>query len=261
MLRNTFLHVPGLKEKGERVLWQAGCHEWDHLIDEPDRFDYGDAPRDNVKRYIERSRKALETGRHQFFRKGLGIKDAWRAFGDFRHSCVYLDIETDGSQRYDSVTTIGLYDGKEFKCLVKGQDLENFRDVISHYSMIVTYHGAGFDLPALQKRFFGLSFDQIHLDLSPTLRSIGLKGGLKSIEKEVGIERSPETVGLNGYDAVKLWRRYQNFGDENALEQLIAYNREDVVNLERLAVLAYERLRKTTFAHLTEPSLFRSRSF
>jgi len=242
LLRNTFVHVPGISEQVERKLWARGCHDWDCLLESGSELDFGEAKPENVRRYIARSRNALESGQHQFFRKGLGLQHAWRAFEAFRHSCVYLDIETDGGQRHDCITGIGMYDGSEFRCLLRGQDLENFRDVISHYSMIVTFHGSAFDLRALQKRFFGLRFDQIHLDLCPTLRQLGLKGGLKAVEKELGIQRSPETDGLTGYDAVKLWRRYERFGDERALETFIAYNREDVVNMERLAEHAYREL-------------------
>jgi uncharacterized protein YprB with RNaseH-like and TPR domain len=44
---------------------------------------------------------------------------------------------------------------------------------------------------------------------------------------------------------VRLWREYQE-GRDKSLETLIEYNREDVVNLERLAEIAYERLRNAT---------------
>jgi uncharacterized protein YprB with RNaseH-like and TPR domain len=45
-----------------------------------------------------------------------------------------------------------------------------------------------------------------------------------------------------GFDAVRLWRRYED-GDDDALDLLLAYNMEDVVNLEPLAEFAYEGLR------------------
>ncbi|MGC8716337.1 MAG: ribonuclease H-like domain-containing protein, partial [Thermoplasmata archaeon] len=62
---------------------------------------------------------------------------------------------------------------------------------------------------------------------------IGFKGGLKLIEKQVGIERENEISGLTGYDAVKLWNRYKS-GDINSLITLIRYNRSDVLNLLKL---------------------------
>ncbi|MCO5295403.1 MAG: ribonuclease H-like domain-containing protein [Fimbriimonadaceae bacterium] len=246
MLRQTFLHVPGIGRKMERSLWEQGCDDWDCLLAHPEQYSFGTAARNDVVREIERSRQCLEEGVHQHFRQPLGLGEAWRAFPEFRDRCVYLDIETDGSKGGDSVTTIGMWDGRAFQCLIKGRDLEEFRDRISHYSMIVTFFGAGFDLPVLEQRFPGLVFDQIHLDLCPALRKIGYRGGLKNIERVLGIPRAPEIEHLTGLDAVKLWRAHQWRGSERALETLIAYNKADVVNLERLAEFAYARLRRDT---------------
>lgn len=230
----------------ERSLWEQGCDDWDCLLEHPDRYSFGTAARHDVLREIERSREHLREGIHQGFAKSLGIGEAWRAFPEFRERCVYLDIETDGTNGPDSVTTIGMWDGRRFECLVKGRDLEEFRDRISHFSMVVTFFGSGFDLPVLEQRFPGVAFDQIHVDLCPALRKIGYRGGLKRIERVLGIERAPEIEQLTGLDAVKLWRAYQWRGSERALETLIAYNRADVVNLERLAEFAYARLRRDT---------------
>ena len=61
---------------------------------------------------------------------------------------------------------------------------------------------------------------------------MGLRGGLKKIEKKLGIIR--ETEGLNGYDAVKLWKKWVEEKDKSALKKLIIYNKEDVVNLKKI---------------------------
>ena len=246
LLRQTFIHIPGVGQETEASLWKQGCNSWSHYLEDLNRFKIGTADRETVRKQLLSSVTSLESRRHQFFSQCLGAREAWRAFPDFRSSCVYLDIETDGGQSGDSVTVIGLYDGKEFQCLVKGDNLENFRDIISNYSMVVTFFGSGFDIPVLQKRFPGLQLDQIHLDLCPALKRVGIRGGLKSIEKSLGIKRSPLTEGLNGYDAILLWRQFERNRNESALERLVAYNREDVVNLERLAELAYDRLQDDT---------------
>ena len=232
--------------KAEYSLWQNGCRNWRDLYDGLDRFTYGEVERSVVKKSLDRSFKALEDRDGSYFRKGLGVKEAWRGYPEFKDSCVYLDIETDGGRSGASVTTIGLYDGVEFKCLIKGKNMDEFPEIIKQYGMIVTFFGASFDLPMLEKRFFGLKFHQLHLDLCPTLHRLGLKGGLKKIEKELGISRGDDTDGLNGLDAIRLWRMYSLKGDEEALETLIAYNREDVVNMEYLANYAYSNLRKHT---------------
>jgi uncharacterized protein YprB with RNaseH-like and TPR domain len=234
----------------ERQLWDQGCLTWEHALRGIDYFSFGTSPKETVVRVLEKSKVALANGEHQFFAKALGNREAWRAWPHFRSSCCYLDIETDGGKAGNSITTIGIYDGKEFEVFVKGQNMGSFEDRISHFSMIVTFFGLSFDVPMIQKRFKSLQIDQIHFDLCPALRNVGLKGGLKKIEKELGIARGEDTDGLNGYDAILLWRRYEMARDEKALEKLIAYNREDVVNLEFLAQTAYDRLVAATAPHL-----------
>jgi len=253
VLEQTFVHIPGLGPITEFSLWRQGCESWSHYLAKPSAYSCGQVDCDTARKVIEKSQVALVEGRASFFRYGLGTKEAWRAFPEFRHKTVYLDIETDGGQSGDSVTMVGLYDGTDFKCLVKGQDLDDFPDVIASYGMIVTFFGASFDLPMLQKRFKGLRFDQLHMDLCPTLRRLGYQGGLKKIEKFLGISRGEDTDGLNGLDAIRLWRRYMHLDDDRALETLIAYNREDVVNMERLAEIAYEGLRVQTLLRAASP--------
>jgi uncharacterized protein YprB with RNaseH-like and TPR domain len=246
LLRETFIHVPGVGAETEWALWNQGFTSWQHVLDAPERFSCGSADRQAFLTAIASSAKAIEKENHRHFRKPLGNRYAWRAFPEFRHRCVYLDIETDGRSSGDAITTIGLYDGAEFRCLVKYNDLDEFPAIISQYGMIVTFYGAGFDLPMLQKRFPGMRLDHIHIDLCFALKQLGIHGGLKKIEKQLGIGRSDETDGLSGLDAIRLWRRYDQLNDDRALETLIAYNREDVVNLVNLAEFAYDRLWKQT---------------
>jgi len=59
-----------------------------------------------------------------------------------------------------------------------------------------------------------------------------LYGGFKAVERQLGIERRLKEV--NGYEAVRLWWRYVDDYDEDALSTLLEYNREDVVNLKHL---------------------------
>ena len=126
------------------------------------------------------------------------------------------------------------------------QALEAFADEIEKYSLIITYAGSSFDLPRIRRAFPGLRLDQFHIDLCPTLRRIGLKGGLKCVEKTVGLTRPSEIDGMNGWDAVRLWREYE-WGSREALDLLIAYNAHDVINLLPLARRAYDSLRSLVF--------------
>ncbi len=252
MLTKSFIHIPGIGETMERSLWKQGIDSWQIAIENYRDLSFGTVEPEVARDFLLRSQDALEQREFQFFRQALGLKEAWRAYPHFKDKCAFLDIETDGGKAGNAVTTIGVHDVQGFRCYVRNQNLESFRDAISHYEMIVTFFGASFDLPMLQKRFRGIQFDQIHLDLCPTLRRVGLTGGLKKIEKQVGIARGEDTDGLTGYEAVLLWRRYERNRDERALQTLIAYNREDVVNLETLADLAYEKLTAMVYTSVFE---------
>ena len=196
-----------------------------------------------VRRSVANSKQKLEQGEHQYFVSRLPRREHWRAFPEFRDTTVYLDIETEGNFRDDAITVIGLYDGVQYLPFVKGDNLFAFEDAISRYSTIITFFGSGFDLPMMAKQFPRLMLDHLHIDLCPTMRRLGYRGGLKSIERQFGITRSPQTQGLTGRDAVRLWRQYVR-GDDSALELLLDYNREDVVNLETLMEATYFQLRE-----------------
>lgn len=239
VLTRTFCHVPGVGRETESALWQQGCDCWETLLADPDKFSFGHAKKADVLQHIADSKAALDEGNHQFFRKSLGQAEAWRAWPEFRDKCVYLDIETDGGNGGHSVTIIGLYDANGFQALVRGSDLDTFHDIITQYSYIVTFFGSMFDIPMLQRRFPMVTFDQIHLDLCFALKRLGYGGGLKKIERQLGIARADGVVGMSGLDAVRLWAAYTR-GHTDALDRLIAYNREDVVNLEFLAQVAYD---------------------
>jgi len=242
VLRETFLHLPNVGVETERRLWSAGVTGWEDALARFDDLSFGSADRDACRATLERSSQALRDREHQFFATCLGLREAWRAFPDFRDDAVYLDIETDGGKGPNSITTIGMYSRHGVVSLVSGRDLDAFRDEISRYAMIVTFYGSGFDIPILKLRFPDVMFDQIHLDLCPTLRRVGVGGGLKRIEKEFRLARDDRAEGLTGWDAVKLWRSYRYNRDETALATLLAYNVADLVTLEPLAEIAYARL-------------------
>jgi hypothetical protein len=87
-----------------------------------------------------------------------------------------------------------------------------------------------------------------HIDLRYVLKSLGYAGGLKRCEKALGLDRG-DLDGVDGFFAVLLWQEFQQTGNIKALETLLAYNIEDVVNLETLMVLAYNmKLKDTPFS-------------
>jgi uncharacterized protein len=145
---------------------------------------------------------------------------------------VYLDIETSFS---GAISVIGMYRADQGTIQLVGGGVNdlNLYHALEGAETIVTFNGSGFDLPMIRKRLLAdLKNDYAHCDLLYVCRKRGLRGGLKMVEQKLGIIR--ETAGLTGYDAPRLWSRYEMRGDEAALMLLLQYNREDVVNLALL---------------------------
>jgi uncharacterized protein YprB with RNaseH-like and TPR domain len=174
----------------------------------------------------------------RYFADRLPSRELWRLFPDFRHQAAFLDIETTGLAAPE-ITTIALYDGRRIRYYIHGHNLDRFPDDIRGYSLIITYNGKTFDVPLIES-FFRIRLDQAHLDLRYVLKSMGYSGGLKHCERQAGISRG-DLAGVDGWFAVLLWHDYQRTRNPKALETLLAYNIEDVVNLEKLMVLAFNR--------------------
>ncbi len=156
-------------------------------------------------------------------------------------SCVesYLDIETTGLSPWNSeITVVGIHicngqDGK-FTQLI-GEDItsDSILDVLQGVETIYTYNGSRFDLPFIDCRL-GINLTSLfkHCDLMYDCWKCNLYGGFKAVERQLGIRR--KLTEVNGYEAVRLWWRYVNDYDEDALATLLEYNKEDVLNLRVL---------------------------
>ncbi|NOZ20214.1 MAG: exonuclease [Planctomycetes bacterium] len=242
MLKRTFLHIHGIGRKTEGTIWQAGIHTWDDFLGRRDFLPLPELKRQHALDVIAQSVSALEARDARFFANCLPSREAWRAYPAFRHSCVFIDIETTGlPSGYLPITCIGLYDGSTPRLFVKGFNLDSFRQEILGYKMIVTYNGATFDLPFIRAWFPDIQLPPLHLDLRYVFHRLGYQGGLKDIEGQVGIERRKHIRGMDGFDAARLWHEYER-GDVGALRRMLEYNLADIVNLKELAGLAYNKM-------------------
>ncbi len=164
-------------------------------------------------------------------RAGLGPKASGKLAGD-RSMKAYLDIETCAG---GAVTVVGIYrDDRGLRQLVSGEITDvAVWEALEGVDTLCTYNGDRFDLPILERRTgLNLRARFKSLDLLRECRRVGLKGGLKRMEERFGIVRA--TRGMNGWDALQLWARYENEADQEALRMLLEYNREDVMNLVQL---------------------------
>jgi uncharacterized protein YprB with RNaseH-like and TPR domain len=247
VLEHTFIHIQGIGEKTERSLWQRGIRTWQDFLESG-----GSAFPRGRDHFI---REALEDSfRHRhdirYFSERLPVGELWRLYDSFREKAVYLDIETSGGyQGMDEITLIGIYDGREVQSFVSGVNLSDFELAIADCDLIITFNGTSFDLPCIRRSFPNITLPETHIDLRFLLKKLGYQGGLKRIEKEVGIQRETSVDGMNGFDAVRLWRAHL-WGDPAALDLLIRYNTADIVDLEPLAELAYEQMKARLLAGL-----------
>lgn len=242
MVRNTFLHIPGIGKTTEKRLWTNGIRDWDSVRKLSTSRDFGARINGLLARYIPESKQALINKDFAFFNRLLKSGEAWRFYPELRNDCVFLDIETTGlSPYFDEVTVVGLFDGKDYKVFVKGENLEQFLGELSRFSMVVTFNGSLFDLRFIQNHFPTVKLPPVHIDLRFMTRRIGLSGGLKAGEQTLGLRRPKEVQRLSGYDATILWSRYLR-GDKSALELLIKYNMQDVISLKPILETTYRNL-------------------
>jgi uncharacterized protein YprB with RNaseH-like and TPR domain len=246
MLQNTFIHIQGIGAITEQRLWESGIRDWD-TID-------GDLPipvspnrKYFLQKGVEESRRHLDRCNPAYFSQLLPSNQCWRLFSEFRDSIAYLDIETTGLDRhFNQITTIALYDGQAIKTYVQGQNLDDFIGDIQNYKVIVTYNGKCFDVPFIES-FFKIRLNHAHIDLRYILQSLGFRGGLKGVERQLGNDRG-NLRDVDGFFAVLLWDEFLKTQNRQALETLLAYNVQDTITLENLMVTAYNmKLQQTPF--------------
>lgn len=247
MLKHTFQHIHGIGEKTEKRIWREGVTTWEEFLDSHNRLSLPHWQKELACMAIEESLYALEQRDARYFGAKLSPALHWRLYSEFGQRIGYLDIETNGLANGDStITVIGLHDGDMPRVYVQGDNLYQFIRDIEEFTLLVTYNGKQFDLPVI-RRELGIPLEQAHIDLRYPLAALGYKGGLKKIERSVGLEREGPLSLLDGWCAVFLWRYHQQ-GEPGALETLLRYNLEDVVHLPALLALVYNtRLQQLSF--------------
>jgi len=234
MLRNTFIHLPGVGMHRERTLWQQGILDWDGFLAAVEEGRLPQRIYETAAPLLRRSLEAVTAGDAGFFHGRLPSREMWRLYPEFARRALFLDIETTGlSPGYNEVTVIGTLGSGRLALFVSGINLDQFPAYVAQFPLLVTFNGSQFDVPFLRAHFPQARLNQAHIDLRFALASLGYRGGLKAVERNLGVGRDAAIQGVDGFEAVRLWYAYRR-GDRQALRKLILYNLTDVVNMVAL---------------------------
>jgi hypothetical protein len=253
VIRHTFIFLEKVGQKKEEMLWQAGAHDWHSFLSARQIHGISKKAKGYYDRQLSYASRALHNGDSSHF-KGLG-SEAWRLYGFFKNECVFLDIEVSGVSKHDDITMVGLYDGTQTRLMIRGinLDMAALKSELSTYKLIVTYNGRAFDLPFCRKRYPSLVPDIPDIDLRPLCQRLGMRGGLKEIEKSLNITRPPVVGAMYGGDPYRLWRMWRASGDDYYLRLFIEYNEQDILSLKIICEHVYVSLKQNLLKKIEQP--------
>ena len=235
MIQQTFCHLRGITVEKERALWKSGITSWDELESslQPQFSLFGGlSSNSSIVREIHLSREALAQRNVAFFASRLPRSEIYRLAHVFPESVLFLDIETTGLSRYyDYITLVGLSSGANYYVYIRGGDGRELIERIQSAQIVVTFNGALFDIPFVNKEFSGIAVPSVHIDLRFLSRRAGLSGGQKDLEERLSIKRPIDVSDLRGDAAPILWHRYRR-GDLSSLEKLVLYNSADISGMK-----------------------------
>jgi len=246
MIRNCFLVLNGIGEQTQNRIRHSGIRSWNDFLNADKIKGISASRKLFYNRELIKASKKLFDSDAEYFASILPKTEHWMLYDFFKEDAVYLDIETDGLDQTADITVVGLFDGYETKTMIKGINLDfvALGEELKKYKMIVTFNGTVFDLPFIKKRYPKVLPDVLQFDLRFACSRIGLRGGLKEIEKKLGIRRNKIIEKIYGGDALLLWRMYRGSGDEHYLKLLVEYNEDDTINLKKIAIHTYDELKK-----------------
>ncbi len=244
MIRRSFIFLERIDKKTEQNIWNQGIDDWDSFIGAQKIKGISIRRKLYYDRQLSAAKKALYNFNSEYFVNRLPKAETWRLYDFFKEDAVFLDIEATGITEKDDITVFGLFDGINTRTMIKDINLDYaaIKKELRRYKIIVTFNGSSFDMPFIKKRYPNLLPNIPHFDINSVAHRIGLRGGLKEIEKAFGIRRSSIISRLCHGDPLRLWRIYKATGDKYYLNLLVEYNEEDVINLKKIADYCVEKL-------------------
>ena len=240
MLVSTFQHIRGIGKKTELSLWNKGITNWVKYVKRNGRqlslFE------SNKTDPVKDSIRAYDIGDVSFFAQTFPKAQYYRVALAYPEETLFLDIETTGlSLYYDQITLVGWSIGSKFGVCLKDQDASGLFEALKSAKAIVTFNGTIFDLKFLKKTFPGIFIPPVHVDLRFFAKRVGLSGGQKKIEPNVGYKRPDLVDGMEGESAPILWYKYRR-GDKKALKELVTYNHADIEGMKWILDYAIDKI-------------------
>lgn len=244
-LQQALRHLPAIGPVRLEALRQLGVTSWTDLLQAPDALLRQALPATaipDLRSEAQRDLDAATRGDIAHFIDRLHVADRWRLLHRHWHQCVFLDIETAGLERDADITVIACWDGTRLNLFVNGENLDDFPDFLLDAQLLVTFNGSTFDLPIIRQTF-ALPADLLppHVDLRWICRRCDLTGGLKAIERTLGLQRPQDLVGTDGQEAIDLWQRWNTRHDDRARTHLLRYCAADTIALRHVAAAVLDR--------------------
>ncbi len=248
MIRRTFRILPATGTTRERALWREGVRDWDSFLDRSEVIGMSERRKERCDVVLRAAQDCHSIGDCKGLASMLPRSELWRLYDDFKSKAAFLDIETDGLGPGCEVTVVGIHSLEGTRTFVSGEDLDSdsIEEALEGSSVVLTFNGSCFDIPVLTAAFPDLRLDIPHIDLRFAARRAGLSGGLKAIERNLGLSRGEGIADVDGFEAVRLWNNWRRRGCARSLDTLLEYNRADTENLPFVAEKVCSRLREMT---------------
>ena len=234
MVDQTFLHFPGIGPATEQRIFEAGLSTWSSVLQAPESLPFRGERRTVLLRELGRCQEALEKEDLSLLVDSLIVREQWRILAKWRERLTYFDIETSGLSYDDYITVVACYHKGQVHQFVRGENLDDFLELLDDVDLLVSFNGGTFDVPLVLRTWHIQELPCAHIDLRWQCYHVGLRGGLKEVEQLLDIRRSSRLEGIDGFEAVLLWSRWEGSRDAQAREKLLAYCRQDVLSLRAI---------------------------
>ncbi len=242
MIDRVFDHCPGIGPRMDERIRRAGYHTWKECLENPSGLPLSAKMKGPFVDEIQRGMEALKREDITFFTRVFHNRHHWRILDRFFDRATFFDIETTGLSMIDHrVTVVVALDRGELHTFVEGENLDDFIDFADSRELLVTFNGACFDIPFLERSFHIPGFQAPHIDLRWVSWHSGLRGGLKVLEKKLGIHRPADLVDWDGIEALNLYYRWKA-GHPECRPKLIRYCSADTIASRLVTLAILERM-------------------